>query len=753
MRSRLRSAVVVLGVVPIWAGLSLGLGCDGLFRSFLEPSQQPCAAGCPAPQACNPTTQLCEDPSDGGGPLPDLPPSPTVLALVAGGPGGPGTADDRGADARLNRPSGVAVDSSGIVYIADTENHAIRRLDPQTGELSTLVGVPGQAGSSDSAGAPGGMPRFFSPTGLALDGQGSLYVADYGNHRIRKVSLSNLSVQTLAGSGTEGTSDGRGPSAAFKNPAGLAYLAGALLVADSGNHTIRKVLVQDGTVSTISGTAGMPGSQDSGNGMLATFNAPYGVLFSGDGGAYVSERAGHVIRKIVDATIVNSQVITLYGQAGVRGLNDGMGSSARFDEPTGMALLGSEFLLVADTRNHTIRKLARNGSGTGTYAGLPDTPGSIDGQGTGARFNAPLGLAIVGPDTVYVTDGNNDQIRRLQGSPASVQSLAGRAEQADAIDGLAGSARFHTPRGLTDDGQGLVYIADTGNHTIRRLTLSSQDVRTVAGTAGQTGTADLPGAAARFHAPSDVVAVDSSTVYIVDRDNHAIRKLDVGTSAVTTLAGTLGIAGSRDSDEAPLNQPQFFMPTHAAYDGQGGLLVADTANNAIRRIELAGGRVTTVSGFRGAPGRVQDGDRIAARFSKPTGLACDRQGSVYVADSDGHVIRKVVIATGAVSTVAGTPNVAASADGSGAAARFDAPDGLTWDPAGYLYIADTGNHAVRKLRLSDGSVTTVANTVQGRAGVKLGPLPGRLNQPRGILRLGDGSLLITDAQENAVLRL
>jgi len=646
------------------------------------------------------------------------------LALLAGNMNGPGSVDGVGTAARFTNPSGIATDAGGNVYVADTDNHTIRKITP-AGAVTTLAGTAGIAGSADGTGAAA---RFKNPSGVATDAAGNVYVADTDNQTIRKITPAGV-VTALAGtakpdgsgasaSASEegddeqddnvGSVDGTGVEARFNNPRGISTdSVGNVYVADEGNSTIRKI-TPAGIVTTLAGTAGTRGS-------IATDSA---------GNVYVADDK-HAIRKITPA----GAVTTLAGTAGTAGSADGTGTAARFNYPRGVATDSASNVYVADTTNRTIRKITLGGA-VSTLAGTARTAGSADGTGAAARFLIPAGIATDRASNVYVADSHI--IRKI--TPAAVvTTLAGGATSIRGrADGAGAAARFDLPRGVAADGAGNAYVADQENHTIRKITPAGL-VSTFAGTAGVKGSADGTGAAASFDRPEGVATDTASNVYVADSNNQTIRKI-TPTGVVTTLAGTARIHGSADGTGAAAS---FHSPVSVATDRTGNVYVADAGNNIIRKITPAG-VVTTLAGTAETYGSA-DGVGAAARFRLPVGVATDGAGNVYVADHENHTIRKIMRGR-VVTTLAGTALAPGRADGTRAAARFNAPTGVATDSAGNVYVADTGNHTIRKITPA-GVVNTVVG-VAGQGDFAPGALPGFLMWPKGVAVSGS-SLYIT----------
>lgn len=324
-----------------------------------------------------------------------------VFSTLAGTPGKSGAADGSNAAARFFAPEMMATDSAGVFYVTDRNNHIIRKITPD-GEVSLFAGTPGVAGAQDG---PGGMAQFSSPTGLAVDQDNNLYVADSGSHLIRKITPGGV-VSTVAGTpAAPGSTDGPGSMAAFRNPWGVAVdRMGAIYVADSGNHTIRKIF-SNGSVATVAGSAGVPGSQD------------------------------------------------------------GEGDGARFNKPTGLSISDVGILYVADEGNHTIRMITPAGV-VSTVAGLKGAPGNSDGPGPKARFRSPDGIAVDPTGNLFIGDSGNHTIRMI--TPAGTVTTIGGNGAAGSANGLGQAARFRSPHGIVVDARGGLCLADTGNHTIRQ---------------------------------------------------------------------------------------------------------------------------------------------------------------------------------------------------------------------------------------------------------------------------------------------
>ncbi len=322
-----------------------------------------------------------------------------------------------------------------------------------------------------------------------------------------------------------------------------------------------------------------------------------------------------------------------------------------------------------------------------TLAG--STAGYADGTGAAAQFNPPVGVACDGSGNLFVSDYGNRRIRKIVVATGAVSTLAGSGTAGNA-DGIGTAAQFNTPNGLAYDGNGNLFVADPGNNLIRQIVVATGVVTTLAG--GAFGYADGTGTNAQFRNPTGVAYDGSGTLYVAEQGSNAIRRLVVATGVVSTLAGTGSFMGGyADGTGAAA---QFNQPAGVACDASGNVFVADVSNSRIRKIVVATGVVSTLAGS--AQG-FANGTGTAASFNFPTGLAYDGRGNLLVADRGNARIRKVVAATGAVSTLAGT-GTAGTADGTGATAQFSNPISVACEANGTVYVADQLNNRIRVIK-------------------------------------------------------
>ncbi|HEX3718350.1 MAG TPA: immunoglobulin domain-containing protein [Verrucomicrobiae bacterium] len=766
--------------------------------------------------------------------------APYFFFNLAGNSGSAGTNDLTGPAARFTTPSGVAVDASGNVYVADTANHTIRKISIGAA-VTTLAGTPKSNGVANGAAASA---QFDFPTGVAVDNSGTVYVADWGNHMIRKIRLGQ--VTTLAGlAGKPGWADGSNSIAQFNHPAALAFDSlNNLYVADQGNDAIRLV-TPNGDVFTLAGLPGVPGSAD-GDGTNAQFNLPAGIGYYGPGTLIVADTGNDTIREV---SLSGEQwvVKTLAGSPGLTGTNDLPGPSARFNNPMGIAT-GGGYIAVSDFANSTVRFVTLAGDVT-TQAGSPGTSGSATGPGFSALFDFPAGIAFDASTNMYIADSGNDVIR--EGSPVIApiivtqpdsqtsvpdgsanysvvaigvppltfqwqyngQDLANAVYSSVEIDGLqpgdngtitvevtspygsvtssnaslttaqpdsfitwagsptnafgfadgAGSdALFSYPGALASDTNGNIFVADSYNCVIRKIVpsgLTDCTVTTIAGDPENADFANGTGTNAMFDTPYGIWVDTNENIFVADTYNYIIRQMTYdGTNwNVTTLAGTPEVQGTNDGAGAG---GLFALPVGLTMGLGGNLFVSDAGygafnNYELRQVTLEGG-VSTLKGSELISGGEFAGEGTYG-LSSPQGLTADAAGNLYVADDNNNQIFEV--STNAANSDWSAFNFAGvqsdyggTNDGdAGSAARFNQPYDVSGDTNGNYYVADTGNNTIRKI--SSHTVTTIGG-IPGVAGSEDGVGTNALfNTPIGIVVDPKGIVYVADSGNNTIRKL
>jgi sugar lactone lactonase YvrE len=580
----------------------------------------------------------------------------------------------------------------------------------------------------------GAAARFAGLTGVASDGAGNCFVAD--NETIRKVVVATGAVTTFAGaSGVSGSTDGTATAARFGNPNGLtADGAGNLYLADGGNGAIRKIAISTGTVSTLTTTNSWPASKNG----TATY-APYAVVADGAGNLYVANIFPDDI-----ATFFSLWKIVIATGA-VTPITD-WSSSASYARLFNIATDGAGSLYLGDGASSVLKVAVADGTVTTAAGGsnqLADasaglmSPESVISDGAGGLFVAersairkvviatgavstledtvgPTAVATDGAGNLCATDGG--VIQKIVIATGAVTTLAGAPSQPGSTDGTGSAARFSQPWGMTGDGNGNLYVVDSSGGTIRKIVVATGAVTTLSG---------------NIYQPTGIASDGAGNLYFT---SGVVQKLVLATGDLSTL--TVG----------PGRDPGQPGPASIASDGAGNLYF-DSAGTTIWGVATATGALTPVAGAAGQSGS-RDAAGTAARFAGVIGIASDGAGNLYVADAGNSTIRKVVLATRAVTTLAGAAGKSGTVDGTGKSARFGSLHGIAYDGAGSLYVAD-GN-TVRKIVIATAAVSTVVGA-PGQMGVSLGPLPASLGHANGVAMLPTGELAIADDQEHAVL--
>lgn len=597
--------------------------------------------------------------------------------------------------------------------------------------------------------------RFSGPAGAALAPDGSaLFVADTFNNLIRRVDLASGAVTTVAGRlAVQVTSDGMGTMATFASPRAMAVSPDNSAIYLADGPTIRRVAI-GGTweVTTVAGAAGMAGYVDGVGDAARLGFLQHSYAFSQDGALlYIADRSNRVLRTFNPTT---REVRTAAGTPYTGAVQhvDGIGAAARFSGLGGLAWAGA-YLYIVDTFNQCIRRFDPSDSSVTTVAGNPAVIGNADGIGAAATFTTPQSAASDGT-SLWVT-GFNGLVRRLHLADARVETVLGSSEQQRPVDGAKANARFGVAFGppVVDRGRGILYYQDRDASSTRAIDLTTLVTTTLAGAKEPTGEKDGALLDARFADPSDLVCdAAGRTCYVADESNHTIRKIDRTTGLVSTLAGAAGSPGDADGPGA---QARLAAPRGLALDERSArLFVADTANHTIRAINLGDGVVSTFAGAAGLDGSV-DGVGPAARFSSPGSLALTRNGAkLYVADTDTRIVRTIEIGTRAVTTLVGTPGAPGGyANGAASEVRFRSLSGLALSSdESKLFVTDGSSQTLRTIELSTRTTTLLAGA-DGVSGPADGPAAdARFRSPQDLLVSGD-SLIVADVSNNVIRRI
>lgn len=636
--------------------------------------------------------------------------------------------DGTGKFARFSRPYGCAYDGT-YAYVTDTRGNTVRRITVSTGEVITVAGSPGAVGSADGVGSAA---RFNGPKGIVFYGA-DLYVVDSENYTIRKLVLSGdtATVTTIAGAaGSFGSLSSNiginALSARFSRPTGIAadVAAGNLYVADTGNNKIVAIGIDLATPqAALMAGSGSSGSTDSSSPLLASFAAPTGIIAVG-GQVYVT--SGNSVRRI------GVGGVTTVAGSRTAGNADGTGSAASFNAPEGLASDGTS-LYVSDTGNALVRKIDLASGAVMTFAGGNYDSTDFDGIGPLANFYSTAGITLSG-SRLIVCDPMCCVVRAIDAGSATVTTIAGSVPWG-ALDGSAAVARFAYPYGVATDGVNL-YVTDTENATIRRVSLATGEVTTFAGSPGVHGNSDGSRLSSLFDGPG-AIATDGERLFVAD--TGTIRMIDIADGTVTTLAGS--------SDTTPRDgtgSSAGFGYIHGIAVLGGDLYVTD--GYAIRKVSIATREVSLFAGSVTQDGSV-DGSADTARFKRPFGIVAI-DDLLYVAD--GTSIRCVLTQSSEVVIVAGSLTLSGLTNSTGTSARFRNVDGIATDGK-CLYAIESSNVRIRKIEISTGAVTALAGVTSGGGYANGLGTAARFTQPMGIAT--DGTRLYVADSGNYAIRI
>ena len=658
-------------------------------------------------------------------------PNGTVETVCGAGGSGTAAADGPCGAALFRFPGGMALAPAGAtVYVCEPNTNAVRVVDLVNGIVSTLSGGAGGVFNAVGWGdGPGAIARFYGPEGVALDGEGMLYVCDKANHRIRKVSTQTGWTTTLAGSGAAASVDGFATAASINGPRGIAVTPdGATIFVVEFEGARVRAITASGWVSTLAGGAPTSGSTPvDGIGALATFISPTHLSWAADGATLLLADSGSArlrsvtltgtVTTIGGAPVAPSTTVlasaayapaSLYG-AGVaivltttdiRLLTCAGGPSAT---PSPAPTAPSATRTPSATPSATPTAFASGGCVVSTLVGapypsgipatgFPASAGAAGGVGTAARLGCPFqGAWLPDSTTLVVADRCWHTIKTVT-QDGVVATLSGSGV-AGYADGAAAAAQYKTPQGVCvhpSEGATLV-VANTGSHALQLVALSDGAASPLAGSAGAAGSGNGVGSNAQFSSPSGV-ACGSDAVYVSDNGNDRIRKVTYA-GVATTLTGSTG-GGFVNG----VGTNAFFAGLHGLRfaPGRGGevLMAADQSTCSVRAVNITSGAATTLIGFgTGCSGTNGNATTFAA-LNTPRGASADAYGGIYVVENNGHRVRYFSPA-GQLSTVAGGLSINGFRDGPASVAQFSQPQDVLVTVNNTLWVLDAGNSALR----------------------------------------------------------
>lgn len=649
-------------------------------------------------------------------------------------------------DRVLISPSDMAVDKQGNIFFSDAMSNEIRRIDTTTSIITAIAGngQSGFSGDGDLALAA----TLSSPSKIILDNDGNLFFID-GSQYIRKIDNNNI-ITTIAGNGLNGFPDNNVPATKTSvYPMGLAIDSGGnLYFTDVQLNAIRKINASTKIVSTIAGNGQQGFNGDNKLALQTNFNIPLEIAIDKDDNILVADSFNHRIRKINSKTrIVTTIAGTTEGFSG----DEGSASFAMLDSPRDLVLAQDGSLFITDVGNNRIRKVDTKGIIT-TVAGNGDIAFNGDGGlATNASFKQVSTIAIDKNGNLLIGDATSRRIRKVDQQTNIISTLFG-IDQLKFInngDSLS-SASLLFPRGLAADNNNNIYFSD-GSNRVGKVRIGSNTISVIAGTGvtGFGGDGDLATKAALAF-PLGMTVDSKNQLFIADEFNNRIRKVDILSGIITTVAGS-GFIGF--SDNLPATNSNLTFPSGVAVDNNENLFIADTFNSRIRKVDFATQVISTIAG-NGVPTFSGDGDKAnLASISRPNSLVIDSNGNVVFSDTFNNRVRKIDINTGIITTIAGSgvPSTDVGDGNLAVTATLISPLGLCLDGNGDIYIADSGNNRIRKIDIKTGIISTVVGDgKKGFAGDGGVASNANLSLPSQIAIDNDGNLLFTDVGNNRI---
>jgi gliding motility-associated-like protein len=640
-------------------------------------------------------------------------------------------------------------DPPNISYVnppAYTVGTLIPQLKPDNNGGAVPANVYGQVSYYPDPVIPVG---FNTPTSLAFDAAGNLYVTETGINKkvISKITPGASASTIFAGvPNSSGNVDGPAATATFGNPTGIAFDShGNMFVVDNLNNTIRKIDAGTGMVSTFAGSNGISGFAG-GIGNLARFNKPYGIAIDANDNIYIADQGNFAVRMITPGGLVS----TLAG-TGIAGGANGLAATASFRSPTYVAVNASGTVYVSDQGAGNVIRVISGGFVS-----------NFSGTSVGAT-GQPNGLRTDLKGNIFLASGIRNQILQITNNGTVIQ-LAGGNGFSGSANGIGTEATFNTPADIAIDNAGEIYIADKANNRLRKLSMTGYTIDkplppglTFDATTGTiSGTPTVPSQAAGYIVTGYNISGSSSTVVQIQVDNVPgppkvlPPKISYTTPQTLTPGTYVSISPTNTGGAVPPTiygtgmdmAGGFNYSTGVATDAYGNVYVANLGSNRINKIDGATGVVTVAAGNT-SYGHT-NAMALTSSFASPIGVVLDSFGNMYVSDQNNNAIRKIT-PSGTVTTFAGSiTSVAGKDDGIGNAATFKAPRGITIDASDNLYVADLGNNLIRKIDTQTGQVSTIYDA---------SPATSPLKSPSGVGVDASGILYIADTDNNRIQKV
>ena len=651
----------------------------------------------------------------------------------------------------------VEVDGEGNLLIADSGNHRIRQIN-EAGIIATVAGSGNPSLSGDGGPALGAGINF--PMSATIDGQGNIIIADSSNNCVRRVDAVTGLMSTIAGTGDYNFSGDDGPAtqAAIAQPTSVAVDSeGSIFIVDSGNNRIRRIDPQTGIISTAVGTGDFGFDGDGG----PADQAQLALLFAGairiadDDDLLIADTFNNRIRRVDSDTNIITTVAGIGPTGSFNGTfdgDDGPATQAALNVPIALALDEDQNLFLADLGNNRVRRVDAETGIITTVAGNGENSGGDGGPALDAGL-VPCGIVVDGFGNLYISDDGQNLIREVDAETGIITTIGGGGgDLGDNRPAIMANLSLQDTSGIALDQQGNIYFADDGNHRIRKVDIQTGIITTVAGN-GRNGYSGDGGPAiqASLNDPSGMAVDQAGNILIADSSNSVIRRVDARTGIITTVAGNGGF--DFDGDGGPALEATLNFPTDVEADQLGNIYVADSNNNRVRKVDARTGLMTTVVGSGPAGEPVSSGDgglATQARLRYPRSVLIDREGNLFVADREAGRIRRVDASTGIIRTVAGggdddADNVPATE------AQLFGPHRMAMDGAGNLFIAEAYASRIRRVDAQTGLVSSFSGFgIPGYSGDEGPADQAMLASPQGVAIDKLGNVVILDTGNNAI---
>ena len=659
-------------------------------------------------------------------------------------------------ETEISLVDGIAVDKNGNIYIAMRDHNIINRVDTH-GNMTRFAGT-GESGFSGDDGKAT-EARLKIPAGLTFDKKGNLYIADRNNHRIRKVDTRGI-ITTVAGNGTAGFSGdgGKATQAQLSLPSGVVVDdKGNIYISDRSNDRVR-VVDNKGIITTFAGN-GVDGYKgDLGPATQAQLSKPFGLALDKKGNLYIADRVSNRVRKVNPQGIIT----TVAGDGGFFFMGDnGPAYRASLAGPTGIVVDKNGILYIADRNNNRIRSVDTQGMiRTVAGTGQQDYNGEAE-MARDTNLYLPFGVALDQDGKLLIIDRSHYRIRRINPRSGSIETVAGNGVKMFAGDGgPATGAKLSFPHGIAVDKKGNVIFSDKGHYRIRRISPDGI-IQTIAGTGIRGNIGDgLPALKASIYGATSLKLNNKQEMFILSPSGFVsiLRKIDekgMMRKALDTVSKDYLESISKSKYKGKVQTGELAVITtfsDIAFDLKGNMFISDRLNHQIRKIS-AQGKITTIAGTGESAYYGDGGPASEAAFRDPSALVTDKEGNLYIADGANNMIRKIDT-KGIVTTIAGNGNHENSGDGGPALkAGIRNMDYLAISPAGELHIVGMNSHIVRKVT-KDGNIMTVAGKgLQGFFGDGGPATIAMLKSPSAITFDSKGNLYISDMGNNRIRKV